>query len=456
MNNVPKVGLIVVMDPRINPDTEKNILKELYLKEKISENGVCQVIYSGKAVKNTEEAIKEVKYLESENVCGIIYYTAWFLRANVIASACQSSNLPVMVWSLPSMNNASVIGFAVTHGALDELGINHEIICDVWNEKSKKEMLAWIRASYVKKVVSESRYCQIGSRCLSMIPCDTDANQWKRIFGIDVDHAEQWTLIHKAEKVSDKISEPFVNKWKKEFASVDVSDEVLRKSAKLYIAGKEMFEENKWDFVGIKCQFEMIDNYLAPCLPIALWNDDGFVVACESDMNAALTMFVLKNLSGDPVMFSDIQYINSEEKWARFLNCGTASTRLAGGKDKVDLKNCPEVQSTYDEKNKIYLCKGGACTNFVLPPGEVTLARFGRIKGKYFLHIVKGESFVYPHDKDSFLGIGGVWPWAYIKIHQDMPKFIQNLRAHHMCISFGNWTQELKALAKLWNIEILQ
>ena len=78
-----------------------------------------------------------------------------------------------------------------------------------------------------------------------------------------------------------------------------------------------MFKKNKWDFAGIKCQFELIDNYLAPCLPVALWNDDGFVVACESDQNAALTMLVLQRLSGRPVMFADIQYLDCEKSMAR-------------------------------------------------------------------------------------------------------------------------------------------
>lgn len=159
---------------------------------------------------------------------------------------------------------------------------------------------------------------------------DSDANQWRRQFGLDVDHAEQWTLIHAAEKIPDPQTRPLIEQWKSEFKSIDVSDDVLLRSARLYLAGKEMCVRNRWDFAGIKCQFELLDNYLAPCLPIALWNDEGFVVACETDMNAALTMYALHQFSDHPVMFSDIQYLNREERWARFLNCGTAATRLAG------------------------------------------------------------------------------------------------------------------------------
>ena len=98
---------------------------------------------------------------------------------------------------------------------------------------------------------------------------------------------------------------------------------------------------------------------------------------------------------------------------------------------------------------------GGACPHFVLPPGRVTLARFGRIAGRYVLHACGGESFAYPHDENSLLGIGGLWPFAYVKIEQDMERFVGNLRAHHMCIVPGDWLPELGALARLWGVDIL-
>ncbi|MCX7887025.1 MAG: hypothetical protein N3B01_07210 [Verrucomicrobiae bacterium] len=450
----PVVGLLPVVDPRIDPPLERKLLAQLGLREKLRELDV-EVVWPGRAVSREEDAIAEVGRMRAGGACGIIYATCWFLRANVIVGACQHSGLPALLWAIPSLDHAALIGFGVTHGSLDEVGFPHEVVCDQWNEGSRRRLQAWIRACHVRQIVARSRYGHIGGKCLSMMTADSDANQWRRQFGVEVDHAEQWTLIHEAEQVPDARTTLLIRRWKKEFKGIEVSDDVLRKSARLYLAGKAMFERNRWDFAGIKCQFELLDNYLAPCLPVALWNDDGFVVACEADMNAALTMYVLANFSGQPVMFSDIQYLNREEGWARFLNCGTAATRLAGGKGNVILRNCPEIQGTYDEKAAKHLCKGGACPHFILPPGRVTLARFGRIAGQYVLHACGGESFAYPHDETSFQGIGAVWPFAYVKIEQDMGRFVQNLRAHHICIAPGDWLPELQMLARLWGVEIL-
>jgi L-fucose isomerase len=449
-----KVGLLPVMDPRIDPELERRILGYLKLDQRLGELDV-EVLWPGHAVSCEEEAVEEVERMRAGGACGIIYFTAWFLRANVVVGACQHSHLPALVWSIPNLDDTSLIGFGVTHGSLDEVGIEHEVVCDQWNDDSRRQILAWIRACRVKQLAARSRYGHIGGKCLSMMTADADANQWRTQFGIDVDHAEQWTLIQEAQKVPDSEITPLVAAWRRDFAAIDVSDEVLARSARLYLAGKAMFARNRWDFVGVKCQFELLDNYLAPCLPIALWNDEGIIAACEADMNAALTMFALTHISGHPVMFSDIQFINRAEGWARFLNCGTAATRLAGGRQNVALKNCPEVQGTYDPATGKHLCKGGACPHFILPPGPVTLARFGRIRGQYVLHLTRGESFAYPHDPKSLLGIGDRWPFAYIKIHQDMDRFVRNLRAHHMCIVPGDWHPEMEALARLWHVELL-
>ena len=451
---VPKIGLIPVLDPRIDPELEKQLLVPLALETKLRDLGI-EVLSPGRGISCEEEAVVEAERMRAAGVCGIVFFTAWFLRANVIVGAAREAQLPVLVWSIPSLDNASLIGFGVTHGSLDEAGIAHEVVCDTWGPAAQRRMIAWARASHVRKLAATSRYGHIGGKCLSMMTADADANQWRRMFGIDVNHVEQWTLIHQAEKIPASDIEPLVQKWKRDFVSIDVSDEVLAKSARLYVAGKAMFERNRWDFAGIKCQFELLDNYLAPCLPVAMWNDDGFVVACETDMNAALTMFALQNMSGEPVMFSDIQYLDRKEKWARFLNCGTAAPSLAGGAECVALKNCPEIQGSYDKETGKHLCKGGACPHFVLPPGPVTLARFGRIAGRYVLHVTRGKSFAYPHDEKSFLGIGGVWPFAYVKIEQDMDQFVCNLRAHHICIAFGDWLPELKILAGLWGVDVL-
>src|SRR5690606_13186355 len=156
----------------------------------------------------------------------------------------------------------------------------HGDLCGRWDDKTRKTLSTWARACHVKSCFARARYGQWGARCLSMLPADADPNQWRWKFGIDVQQEEQWTLIHRAEKVDDARAQALVTDWRKTFGAVEAEDESLLRSAKLYIAGKEFIEEYQWTFVGVKCQFELIDNYVSPCLPISLWNDEGIVASC--------------------------------------------------------------------------------------------------------------------------------------------------------------------------------
>lgn len=452
MSHQPKVGLIMIGDPRLGNVLDNNhIIKE---PRKLLESLDITVI-GGKKMFTTEDNVRpEALRIRNEGAEGLILFSVWFLRSNAMAGAAQTAGLPVALWALPDEDGASAVGFGVSHGALDEMGIDHQVIYGPWEQK-KDEIMAWARAVHARAKLSGSRYGQIGGRCLEMLTGDVDNNQVKRIFGIDYDHMEQWELIHRAQKVPSTKVKPMIKQWKKEFKSVHVTDEVLLRSAKVYLAGKEVARERNWSAFGIKCQPEFLDNYLAPCLPVGLWNDEGMVVSCECDQNAAITMMAVNALSNEPVMFTDLSHVFFEKGIVRLLNCGTAAPSYAGGRKNVNLMPCPEVQATLDKKTGKHLCKGGACTGMVVAPGTGTIARFGRIKGEYVLHVTGCEIIPYPHDNKIIFGYGGHWPFAYLRPEQKLDEFVQKVRAHHMCLAKGNWVKELKILARLWGVRVL-
>jgi L-fucose isomerase len=452
MTTKPKIGLIRIGDPRLGHLLDNDpvyadppkLLRALGLR----------VLCADQMFTTEDDARREASRLRRAGVEGLVLNAVWFLRSNAMAGAAQEAELPVALWSLPDEDGGSAVGFGVSHGALDEMGVDHEVIYAPW-EQAQSRMLAWARAVHARASLRGSRYGQIGGRCLEMMTGDVDNNQVKRVFGIDYDHMEQWELIHRAQAVADKAARPLVKQWKKEYKSIQVSDDVLLRSAKVYLAGKAVGAERRWDAFGIKCQPEFLDNYLAPCLPMSLWNDEGLVAVCEGDQNAAITMMALRAISGQPIMFSDLSHVFFEEGIVRLLNCGMAPSCYAGGKAAVDLMPCPEVQATLDKKTGKHLCKGGACTGFVVTPGRGTLARFGRIKGEVVLHLTGGEIVEHAHDRKILFGYGGHWPFAYVRPDEPLERFTRNLRAHHLCLARGDWVQELTILARLLGVRVL-
>ncbi len=453
----PRIGYIDVADPRLGPDMFKDILATSANYVKWLTAGGMEVTPAAIVADTEPKARQAVESMRQAGVCAILIRTAWFHRSNVTAAIAQSAGLPCCLWAVPSRQDASLIGLGVAHGALDELGINHRLIYGATDEKTLKALSQWALAAATRAAFQGAVYGAIGGRCLEMIPMSSDENQLRRLFGMHIDPVEQWTLIHRAKAVPEDRVKPLVQAWRASFKRIACTDSALERSARLYLAGTEMFEERGWSFAGIQCQPDLIDNYLAPCLPVALWNDAGFIVSCENDINNALGMFLLTRLAGSPVMFADVQFIDQERNLVRLLNCGMAAPGLAGGAQKVELHDCPVVQGTWDEVQQKYLCQGGACTHFILPAGAVTIARFGRIAGRYVIHLARGQAVdTEPHDPADMGGAAGVWPWAYIRLDSPWQDFVRNMRAHHCCVAPADCAVGVLEFAKMFEIEVLQ
>ncbi len=68
--------------------------------------------------------------------------------------------------------------------------------------------------------------------------------------------------------------------------------------------------------------------------PYRLGRSEGtFCCACEANSDAALTMQILKLLTGDPAIFMDVRHWDQENGVMEFCNCGSQSTWYAAASD---------------------------------------------------------------------------------------------------------------------------
>lgn len=453
----PKIGLINVADPRLGPDRLEKIQADgkRYAADltKAGFNTVC----AAQAATNDTNAREALSAFNKISPCGIILRCAWFLRSNVIATLTQESSVPIMLWAVPNPDDTAFEAMALAHGSLDELGIAHAVHYGDLSAESLENIIAWGNACLAKKTFMGSVYGEIGGRSLEMLPAGSDANQLRRLFGIHVDPLEQWTLVRTAEQIPESEWQPVAAKWKKAFGHVNCNPRSLERSAKFYLAGNSIFQERNWNFAGIQCQLELIDNYLAPCLPVAMWNEEGFTVACETDVNNALGMYLCQLVTGRPAMFADLFYLDRKTRVIHALNCGTGAPALAGGLDKAFVEEQTPLQGTWDAGKKCSRCQGGACVRFILPPGPVTLIRFGRIKGEYVIHVTEAQAIEHTFNPKELGGIAGIWPFAYIQLNEetDLDAFIGNLRSHHTVIARCHLAKTVNYFSRLGNIRCL-
>ena len=165
----------------------------------------------------------------------------------------------------------------------------------------------------------------------------------------------------------------------------------LNASVKAYFALIELKDRFGLDFIGVQDQLDWVEHLPTTDLTLGLLNNrlrpeaDGetIVAATEADDGAAVTMQLLKLLSGgEPVGFNDFRYWDGRGLYW-FVNSGSLAPFFASG------RNDSLAGSWSERQTDIYFKEGGGtCSVVVRVPGVVGFighhlkaARLGQLPG---------------------------------------------------------------------------
>jgi L-fucose isomerase len=433
------IGLITLTLP-----TERMDLAEKWDKlafAKLSDSGLA-VLHHEKLVTTTEDAINASKNLESNGAQCLVYLLGTWIHATQILQAVKQVSLPFIIWSIPDPATFSLTGGGVTHGSLDEIGIEHRFVYGSPNSPAViREIISYARAAMVVHVLMGAKMGNIGGITMGMYTSMVDYGQVIDIFGVEIEHMDQYQWVLEAEKVPKKDVDATYTWLRQEFGKIFAPEEIVRKSIRLYLGLKTLVKDRNYKLISIKGQPEIIDNYTSACLAVALINDDEIPCACEGDLNAALTMYILSLLANQPALFADVNFIDTEKNMLRAVNCGAMATMLAKSRKNVEWGHQYEVMGKGRGMTTIFCCR----------PGEVTLARLSRVKGRYVMLITTGIAFEQP--KEVFKEAVDIWPHAFIKLDGDSKRFLENCRSNHIHMVYGNFKGDLIAICKILGIE---
>lgn len=438
----PKIGLITLSLPRERTDIAKQAHKELLA---ALQKQPLDVKPHNDLVLTMEDAVRVSEDMVHQHLQSIIYNIGTWVYAPMVVSAVQATGLPSIVFGYRSPAAFSLVGAAITHGSLDELGLTHRF---VFGEPTDPTVLSTItsfsRAAMVFDDLSRSKAAVIGGKTMGMVTASVDFSQIKDIFGTELEHVDMLRIFLAVQKIpANQVKEKMA--WvKKTYGSVNVSDEILERSIRLYFALKELMEKENYAFGGFKCQPEFIGNYVSGCMALAFLIDEGIMMSCEADMNAALTMRILHLLNDGPVLFADVNDLDRNTGTLRLVNCGTIATTMASSPKDV------EWNTQYEYMGEC----SGACPTFCCKEGPVTLARLSRYAGDYVLHIATGDAFTQP--KETFKEARDRWPHAFIRLDGDPDLFIQHLRSNHLHMVYADVIEELLDLCDILGIDAIQ
>lgn len=449
-----KVGLITTMSE--DKTWPQNIVEEFnrkYHAAKIMlEKTGWEIVTANSQMGRTHsDMIHQAQILRDKGAHVLIVLVPDWTYSNHLVAAGLNIGVPVLVWADDEIGHSGIVGGSIVRGALDEVGIMTTLVHGgINNEEVLKRIIKWCRGVASATQLRNSRLGVGGSRSMGMFTAHVDPSEIMKRFGVDIDGWEQVDLIQQAQSIPHQETQNFRGWMNSTFGKIEVNDEVINAQINLYLALKKLIQEKEYDAVCVKCLPELPTCFTTFCLAMAILNDrsdhDGFkesiVCGCEADVNGALTMMILKSLDGGPAMFTDVQRFYKEKNEAGLMNCGSSATDFAINKKEVFWVK--EGLKEFDWK------MGATCPQYLTKPGRVTLARLGRIDGKYIMLITGGESIAYPREK--LFDLNPQHPQSYIRLDVPIDCFIENLRSNHIHFVFGDYIEELKIACEVLQI----
>ena len=393
------------------------------------------------------------KRFNDENVDVIFLYISTWNWADQVTQFARNMNKPLIVYAIDDSKAWSIGGLAATRGGFDEIGIKNLVAYGNIDDRSVIDSIfKYSKACMVKNVLRKSRYGSIGGQGMGILTGIVDPNQWLKDFGILTGFTDQYSVVLEAEKFPILEVKKYYEILKSEYRSVPEFNTVFEKSIRTYLAMEKIIEKERYDFTGVKCTFDLSDNYCSACLAQSRLSNRGFATACLNDSNGALSAYILGllKIGDEPVFTADVNLAIKKENMIKLIDDGSGSPKMTlNPKEEVDLMAQPTLEAK----------ASGICTKLFAKPGVVTLIRLARINFEYVLHLTTGKAVsVSESEKDSIMAECGypTWPHALIKIDGNIDNFVQNLRSEYMHMTYGDLSGEIKYFCNLFNIKLLE
>jgi L-fucose isomerase len=400
--------------------------------------------------------------MKKADVEAAVFNIPVFAFPNFSVIAARVLGLPVMLGSAKDGSLPGLGGIMASHGAMSQVGIRS---FKIWGDPGQEPELldklsAFCRASGVIQRMTGSVYGLIGGRSIGMNTGAVSTEQWMEQFGVDVEHIDQLEIIRRANEADDEEVER-AYAWLCENAGKvstegKAAPEHVKEQIRHYIALRSIIETQGLDFTGVKCHYDMSEYFNTCCLSAVFLNDpydwngpkEPVMMACEADGDGALTMQILRLISGYPSLLFDVRSYDFENEVFVCCNCGAQPSWYAARSDDPAENMAKVFVEPVIEKYG----GNGAHFPYVCREGEITMARLSRVNGKYRMFIGLGEFVDFEREKMS--QTCAAWPHGYVRMDVDPAAFIDMFNANHAHVVPGDHRQALEFYCDLMNIEV--
>ena len=225
----------------------------------------------------------------------------------------------------------------------------------------------------------------------------------------------------------------------------DFEGEEFSRSMQLALAMKSVVEQEKLDAATVYCQsmWQHPEIGVVSCIGNSLCMQEGRFCSCEGDIPTALGGLILNSLSSDKAVFTEIWCNDFDNNSFMMGHSGSMNLGLFEGRaQSVKLSRHPWWDGCHGK---------GACLQLKMPPGRVTLLGICATReGGWRLIVTTGDV-----TDRAPVPLGA--PNFFMLLQSPIDEFLEKLAklgaAHHLAMAYGDYTEQLRALAKILQIE---
>jgi L-fucose isomerase len=430
------------------------------IQEIAEQTGEIKILTGQEVICSTDLARQEAMRVDSLHPDGVIFNIPVFAFPNLSVIAASLLRAPFLLFGPQDPRYPGLGGLLGAAGALSQVGIAHERIwADLHDPTLPGQLLQFGRASKAATRLRGQVYGLIGGRSIGMYTGTSPAEVWTRTFGVDVDHVDQSEILRRAQYISEAdatAARVWLESHVQEicYDGVQLTPEKLDFQIRCWLAVQEIIEQFSFDFIGLKCHYDMSEFYSTQCLAAAFVNDpydwrgpkNPVPLSCEADSDGALTMQIMRLITNRPTSLLDLRFYDRKNNVLVMPNCGAAATWYAARSSSPE-ENLARVRLV---PSIVKYAGGGAHVEFTYSPGPVTLARLSRSEAGYHLLVTHGETV--QHRPTEITGAATNWPHAFVRTDVPVQQFVKHMQANHLHLAAGDCVEELTLFAKMKNI----
>jgi len=450
----PKLGLITYADLRWPGSGEATAIRmrqaHKALLDKL-EGLPVDVLAAEEPIDSYGTLYRQLDELKCKGIECLLAHVHCWSTPSAVAQSLLYLDVPGVVYPDhlgPDGVDRGLGGLLAVGGSLTAVGAGHlQLPGSISDEATARKLVNYATAAAVKHRLRRTLFGLLGGKAIGMNTGTFDPVQWQMMFGIETVQVDQLDIIKRIEKLDAKRVDAY-HQWlcgRARAIKDEGTREGLRWQSAFYLATKELIAEREFDFVALKCAEAVMAHYAAPCLTAATLADpyDGegekepMAVGCEADCDGALTMHMLKLVSGGlPVLFFDI-IADFGEGVYRGRNCGAMATwyatRTNSARDNL-------ARTDFHHKQVLYIAA----------PGPLTVARLYRDRLRYKAAIYKVEAVEPPEGEPDRFNLG-----LYFKTDIPREKLLAGVGCHHMLGVAGDCVERMRHLCGFYDIEIV-